>query len=136
MSETAIEQFLAEQPEAWQPMMADLNRIILSADPSVTPVVEPMMGKRMIIYKDRGSMKYALAGMKDFMTLHVLPIYGSPALSEKYKALLPKAGFRKGCFNFTGPDQVPPEVARQLFEECAPIDLVKIREDYLKSRKK
>jgi hypothetical protein len=134
--ETKPEIYLAGQPSASQELLNALHEIILDADKSVEASVEPMMGKEMIVYKYKGFMKYALAGLKNYMTLHVLPVYGSSLLSTKYKALLPKASFQKGCINFTAADQMPLEVVRQLMEECSGIDLQKIREDYSKSRKK
>jgi len=93
------------------------------------------MGKEMIIYKDRGMMKYALASVTNYMSLHVLPIYGSPVLHAKYKALLPQASFQKGCINFSTAAEMPLEVIKQLITDCAKIDLVKIREDQLAERK-
>jgi hypothetical protein len=54
---------------------------------------------------------------------------------NKYKALLPAANFQKGCINFTLAEQMPLNIVKQLFTECSSIDLVKMREDYLKERK-
>ena len=94
-----------------------------------------MMGKEMIVYKGRGMMKYALSSVKNYMSLHVLPMYGSPVLFSKYKSLLTKANFQKGCINFYTADEMPLNVVSQLIAECSKIDLVKIREDYLKEKK-
>lgn len=103
-------------------------------DTTVTPVVEPMMGKEMIIYK-HGMMKYALASVKAYMSLHVLPMYGSAVIYERYKALLPKAAFQKGCINFNDAAEVPLDILQQLITDCAPVDLIKIREAQLAERK-
>jgi hypothetical protein len=131
-----INDYISNQPLDRQKVMTEIHRIILEEDKTVVAAIEPMMGKEMIIYKGKGMMKYALSGVKKYMSLHVLPIYGSPVLHSKYKALLPKASFQKGCINFENEDQVPLDIIRQLFAECSVIDLVKMREDYLKSKKK
>ncbi len=115
--------------------MTDIHLIIVQEDKTVVPIVEPMMGKEMIVYKGKGFMKYGLASVKNYMSLHVLPIYGSKTLFTKYKALLHKANFQKGCINFDTPDEMPLELVRQLFADCSKIDLLKIREDYLKEKK-
>ena len=95
-----------------------------------------MMGKEMIIYKSNGTMKYGLAGVKNYMSFHILPIYASKPLFEKYKSLLNKANFQKGCINFETGEQMPLDIVRQLMSDCSKVDLAKIREEYINERKK
>jgi hypothetical protein len=133
--DTTIEEFIASQPADRQELLNELHKIIVTQDKTVTHGIEPMMGIEMIMYKDRGMMKYALASVKKYMSLHVLPIYGSPDLHARYKALLDKASFQKGCINFTDKEQMPPDIARSLIADCSTIDLIKIRADYLASKK-
>ena len=127
--------YIANQPGDRQDILSGIHSIILEEDKTVIPVVELMMGKEMIVYKGKGMMKYALAGVKNYMSLHVLPMYGSTIIFSKYKSLLDKANFQKGCINFSNPEQVPLDIVRQLIADCSKIDLVKIREDYLKEKK-
>ena len=127
--------YISKQPAERQGILSSIHSIIVEEDKTVVPVVEPMMGKEMIVYKGRGMMKYALSSVKNYMSLHVLPIYGSPTLFNKYKALLPNANFQKGCINFTTTAEMPLDIVKQLFTDCSPIDLVKIREDYLRDKK-
>jgi hypothetical protein len=101
-------------------------------DQTVTPIVEMMMGKEMIIYKERNYMKYALSGVKQYMSLHCLPIYGSPVLHAKYAGLLPEAKLQKGCINFTSADQFPMNIASSLISDCSKISIA----DMLENRKK
>ena len=42
----------------------------------------------MIVYNAPGIFKYGLPSVKNYMSLHDLPIYGSASLHSKYKALL------------------------------------------------
>lgn len=128
------ELFISTQPTERQPLLTAIHELIMKYDTTVTPVVEPMMGKEMIIYK-HGMMKYALASVKAYMSLHVLPMYGSAVIYEKYKALLPKAAFQKGCINFNDAAEVPLDILQQLITDCAPVDLIKIREAQLAERK-
>ena len=97
--------------------------------------VEQMMGKEMIVYTSSGMMKYGLASVKSYMSLHVMPIYAAGNLSAKYKLLLNEANFQKGCINFKLADQMPLDIVRQLIADCTGIDLLKMREDFLTSRK-
>ncbi len=130
-SETYISNQLFER----QNILTKIHEAILENDKSVEAIVEPMMRIEMIIYKAKGSMKYGLASVKNHLSLHLLPIYGSQLLHAKYKALLPNANFQKGCINFKNEDEMPIDIVKQLICDCAPIDLVKIREDYLKAKK-
>ncbi|MDP4255632.1 MAG: hypothetical protein Q8938_16600 [Bacteroidota bacterium] len=130
-----VRQYISTQAPDRQSIIADIHSIILERDKTVVPVVEPMMGKEMIVYKAKGMMKYALSGVKNYMSLHVLPIYGSKPLHEKYQRLLDQADFQKGCINFDSAAKMPLNIVRDLISDTAGIDLVKIREEYLKDKK-
>ncbi|TMI74109.1 MAG: DUF1801 domain-containing protein [Bacteroidetes bacterium] len=130
-----IKNYILTQPADRQSILSDIHSIILDKDKSVTSEIEPMMGKEMIIYKANGMMKYGLAGVKNYMSLHVLPIYGSKTLFEKYKSLLTRANFQKGCINFDTAEKMPLDIVRQLISDCSKVDLKKIREDQLNERK-
>ncbi len=130
-----IKAFISKQPSDRQDILSKLHAIILENDPTVVSEIDLMMGKEMIMYKSRGMMKYALASVKGYMSLHVLPMYMSKFIFEKYKALLPKSKFQKGCINFESAEVFPLQIAQQLIIECSPIDLVAIREAQLKERK-
>ena len=130
-----IKNYILTQPAERQSILSDIHSIILDQDKSVTSEIEPMMGKEMIIYKCNEMMKYGLAGVKNYMSLHVLPIYGSKTLFEKYRSLLTKANFQKGCINFDSGDKMPLDIVRQLISDCSKVDLKKIREDQLNERK-
>lgn len=128
--------YISKQPAERQAVLNDIHTAIIQHDKTVSPVVEPMMGKEMIIYKAKGMMKYALSSVKNYMSLHVLPMYGSQTIYSKYKALLPNAAFQKGCINFNSAEDVPGGIVEDLIEDCSKIDLVKMREDYLEGKKK
>jgi hypothetical protein len=129
-----IKEYILKQPLLRRNLLTRIHSTIIQEDKSVTPQVQKMMGKEMIVYKGNGSMKYGLSSVKNYMSLHVLPIYGSIKLHSKYKALLNKANFQKGCINFDNEDQMPMDIVQQLIVDCSPLDLAKIKEDYLKQK--
>ena len=130
-----IEAFIAKQLPERQDILTKINAIIIKDDTTITATIAPMMGKEMIIYNAPGTFKYGLSSMKQYMSLHVLPMYGSEKIYAKYKALLPKAAFQKGCINFKNEEELPIKIVSQLIKDCAKIDLRAIREAYLKAKK-
>lgn len=129
------ELYISQQAAERQRILTDIHQIILENDKTVEAVIEPMMGKEMILYKAFGSMKYGLASVKNYISLHLLPIYMNKALHEKYVPLLAKASFQKGCVNFVDETEMPLPVVKELIIDCSAINLAKIREDYLKAKK-
>jgi hypothetical protein len=131
-----IDAWILKQLPERQLLLKSLHDVIVSTDSTVDAKVGTMMRNEMILYNAPGTFKYGLASVKQHMSLHVLPIYGSPALHEKYRRLLPNAGFQKGCINFKSEAEMPIDIATALIRDCSTIDLLKIREEYLKSKKK
>ncbi|WP_448698769.1 DUF1801 domain-containing protein [Mucilaginibacter sp. AW1-3] len=130
-----IAEHFAQQPAERQPLLQALHDIIIKNDPTVTPTVGSMMGKQMILYNCE-MFKYGLASVKDYMSIHCMPIYMNPPLHTKYQALLPNAKIQKGCINFKNEAEMPIDVATQLIVDCAKIDLKAIMEKYREERKK
>ena len=131
----AIKNYIVAQPADRQSILSAIHSIILDKDKTVAAEIAAMMGKEMIMYNCKGMMKYALAGVKAHMSLHVLPMYVSKPIFDKHQVLLSKAKFQKGCINFNTADQMPVEAVGNLITDCAKIDLVKMRADQLKEKK-
>ena len=131
-----ISEFISTQPEERQELLSQLHEVIIQKDKTVTPAIAPMMGKDMIIYNAPGSFKYGLSSVKKYMSLHVLPMYVSTTLYEKYKELLKEANFKKGCINFKNKDEMLLKIVKNLIVDCSKIDLCVIRENQLKSKSK
>ena len=132
---TLIEKYILSQPAERQNILEKIHQTIIESDKTVEATIEKMMGKEMILYKNKGSMKYGLASVKSYMSLHALPIYVSPALNSKYQLLLSNAKFQKGCINFENENEMPIEIVKDLITDCSKIDLAKIREEQLKAAK-
>jgi hypothetical protein len=124
-----IAEFINTMPAERQATLTAIHELIVAHDPSVTPVVKPMMGKEMILYEERGCyMKYGLASVKGHMSLHCLPMYMNPALYQKFEKLLPDAKFQKGCINFKDGAEVPASVLAQLIDDCSAISIAELLE--------
>lgn len=131
----SVSEFLSAQPSPRKEILSAIHNIIIEADKKATPKVDKMMGKEMIIYSCAGNFKYALANVKNHMSLHVLPMYGYPALHDKYAALLKDATFQKGCINFKTASEMPLKILKELMNDCAKIDLAKLMEQFKSSKK-
>ena len=110
--------------------LSEINAIIISTDKNTVAKVGMMMGKEMILYHSAGYFIYGLTDAKAYMSLHLMPIYGSPELHVKYKALLPRAKFQKGCINFKSIDDMPSEIVKQLISDAAKLDWAAIVAKY------
>ncbi len=130
-----IKEYISNQSLERQIILTNIHEIIIGNDKSVRAEVGSMMGKVMIVYKGKGVMKYGLSSVKNYMSLHAMPLYVSSVLHAKYKALLHKANFQKGCINFINEADMPLDMVKELIIDCSNIDLLKIREEYLKSHK-
>ena len=108
----------------------------MQEDKSVKPEIGTMMGKEMILYHAPGTFKYGLSSVKKHISLHAMPLYASSELHSRYKTLLPQANFQKGCINFRDEKEMPLEIVTSLIADCSKVDLLAIREEQLKSRKK
>ena len=88
-----IQSFLSNQEPGRKQILTAIHNIILKLDINAISEAGTMMGKEMIIYKTSGIFKYGLSSVKDYMSLHAMPIYGSSKLHSKYEKLLNKARF-------------------------------------------
>ena len=130
----SIVDYLLKQAPDRKKILSALHKKILKTDDQAIAEVEKMMSVEMIVYKTSGVFKYGLASTKSHMSLHLLPIYVSPALHAKYKKLLSQAKFQKGCINFKTADEMPLNIAEKLLKDCAKVDIVSMIEERKKSR--
>ena len=128
-----ITEFIDTVPAERRALFTQLHETITANDAGVTPVVKPMMGKDMILYEEQGKvMKYGLASVKNYMSVHCLPMYMNVPLHTKYEALAPAAKFQKGCINFTDETELPVSVVAGLIKDCSAISILAL----LEARKK
>lgn len=131
-----VSSFLSGLETERKKLLTAIHHIIVDGDKSVVGEVGLMMGKEMILYKAKGIFKYGLSGVKAYMSLHAMPIYGDSKLHAKYEQLLNKARFQKGCINFKNAEEMPLDIVKQFIQDCAKIDLAAMMEDFKKNRGK
>ncbi len=129
-----VAEFLDAIPSDRKPFLTTLHEAIIADDHKVVAVIKPMMGKEMILYEERGYMKYALASAKNYISFHCMPIYLVPEISAKYTSLLPAAKFQKGCINFTDATEMPLETFADLVKECSLISTATMLENRKKKK--
>ena len=128
----SIPEFLAKQDAPRKELLSAIHKIIIDTDKKVSAKIDSMMGKEMIIYKSDNIFKYGLASVKNYMSLHLMPMYGSAKVYDKYVKLFSKAKFQKGCINFKNEDEMPLNVVQQLIDDCAKIDMAALMAQYKK----
>jgi hypothetical protein len=135
IDDMTVSEYISSVPSDRQVQITALHDTIMTNDPSVSPVVKPMMGKEMILYEERSYMKYGLASTKNYMSLHCLPMYMNPPLHDKYVKLLSAAKFQKGCINFTDMASMPTEIVAALIIDCSSISIAALLENRKKNKK-
>jgi len=130
-----VSEYISSMPFDRQALLNVLHETIMANDPTVNPVIKPMMGKEMILYEERGYMKYGLASIKNYMSLHCLPIYMNSPLHAKYVELLSAAKFQKGCINFTDAAAMPPAIVAALIADCSSISIAAMLENRKRNKK-
>lgn len=128
----SITEFISDAPAERQAFLTTLHEAIIANDPTIIPVIKLMMGKEMILYEERGVMKYGLASAKAYMSLHCLPMYMNPALHQQFEKLLPDAKFQKGCINFKDESEMAAAALATLIAACSGISIA----DMLEKRKR
>ena len=127
-----VRKFISSLPADRQALFTTLHETILANDPTIIPVVQPMMGIEMILYEERKYMKYGLASTKNYMSLHCLPMYMNPPFYQKFEKLLPNAKFQKGCINFNNETEMPVASLAEVIATCSAVSIA----DMLEKRKK
>src|SRR5579883_1512064 len=129
------EEYISKQEPPRQALLSAIHKAMIKHNKKVKPEVDKMMRQEMIQYKLGGVFMYGLGNGKGHMSLHLLPLYGSPEIYNTYKNLLGKAKFQKGCINFTKADQMPLGIVEDLIKDCAKAQDVVI-EMYMARHKK
>ena len=131
-----VTEYISKQDPERQELLSSIHQIILDTDKKISGNMGQCMGKDMILYTRTTNtpFMYALASVKNYMSLHVMPLYGSKPLHEKYSKLLPNAKIQKACINFQNESELPLDIVKQLFRECSKIDWKALLEKYQKNK--
>ncbi len=129
-----INEYINKQEPEKKALLSSIHELILKTNKNVKAEVSPMMGTEMIQYKFNNFFLYGLANQKNYMSLHVLPMYGCKPIHEKYSKLLKKAKFQKGCINFKNADEMLLDITEDMLSDCAEMGEA-IIEKYKKKKK-
>jgi uncharacterized protein YdhG (YjbR/CyaY superfamily) len=72
------------------------------------------IGPKFISFKAGEEWYVALANQKNYISLHLIPIYVFPELKEKLDSAGKKLNCGKGCVNFKKAEQLPLEVIGEI----------------------
>ncbi len=130
-----VEEYISKQDSLKAALISAIHKIIVDNNKRIVPEVSKMMRQEMIQYKIDNIFMYGLGSGKSHMSLHLLPMYGSPVIYNKYKKLFNKAKFQKGCINFTKEEQMPLDIVKELIIDCSKAEDIMI-ERYNKRKAK
>ena len=72
------------------------------------------IGPRYLEFRAGTEMCLALANQKNYLSLHLVPMYVLPALRERLAAAAPALKAGKGCINFKRAEELPFEALTEL----------------------
>ena len=112
MPETiSYKQYLAGLPPERKPEVDKVWRIVRESMPE--GYVEEI-GPKMLSFKADGEWYIALANQKNYISLHLVPIYIYPNLKAKLDASAPRLKCGKGCVNFRKAEELPLDVIAEI----------------------
>ena len=101
---STLDQFIAALPAERQGPVRQLWALLCAAVPAgYTPHIGPKMLELRV-----GKLAYiALANQKNYLSLHLVPMYVLPQLRDRLMAAAPKLKPGKGCINFNQIEELP-----------------------------
>ncbi len=111
MSEQNYEQFLNNLPADRKAEVEKVWNVIRENMPSG---YSEEIDAKFLSFKTGKDWYVALANRKNYISLHLLPIYVYPELRAKFDAADKKSKSGKGCINFKKADDLPLEVIAEI----------------------
>lgn len=99
-----FDDFLAALPAERQQPARQMWQLVRAAVPAG---YTEHVGRKYLEFRAGKEMCLALANQKNYLSLHLIPVYLMPALRERLLAAAPKLKIGKGCLNFTRIEEVP-----------------------------
>ena len=113
-------QFLKQLEEPRHSALSHLRKMIRVNVPKAVEKVTTMMGKEMIVYEyPAGTFFAAIASGKNYMSLHLMPLYCFPELVARNKSRLKGVKMGKACLNFKALEELPLDVIEEILRESA-----------------
>ena len=99
-----FDQFIAALPAARQAPMRQLWAVLCAAVPAE---YIPHIGPKMLELRVGKQVCIALASQKNYLSLHLVPMYVLPHLQARMAAAAPALKMGKGCINFNQVAELP-----------------------------
>lgn len=103
-SALTFDDFIAALPAERQEPARQLWQLVRAAVPAG---YTEHVGRKYLEFRAGKEMCLALANQKNYLSLHLIPVYMMPGLRERLLAAAPKLKMGKGCLNFKRLDELP-----------------------------
>jgi uncharacterized protein YdhG (YjbR/CyaY superfamily) len=117
---------VAEQPFSYSDYLASLpaerkeavERVWKAVRESMPAGYTEQISPKYLTFAADGEMYVALANQKNYITLHLIPIYIFPELKAKLDNSGKKLKGGKGCVNFLCAEELPLDIIAQVVGSC------------------
>jgi uncharacterized protein YdhG (YjbR/CyaY superfamily) len=117
---------VAEQPFSYSDYLASLpaerkeavERVWKAVRESMPAGYTEQISSKYLTFAADGEMYVALANQKNYITLHLIPIYIFPELKAKLDNSGKKLKGGKGCVNFLCAEELPLDIIAQVVGSC------------------
>jgi uncharacterized protein YdhG (YjbR/CyaY superfamily) len=117
---------MAEQPFSYSDYLASLpaerkeavERVWKAVRESMPAGYTEQISPKYLTFAADGEMYVALANQKNYLTLHLIPIYVFPELKAKLDNSGKKLKGGKGCVNFLSAEELPLDIIAQVVGSC------------------
>lgn len=117
---------MAEQPFSYSDYLASLpaerkeavERVWKAVRESMPAGYTEQISPKYLTFAADGEMYVALANQKNYITLHLIPIYIFPELKAKLDNSGKKLKGGKGCVNFLCAEELPLDIIAQVVGSC------------------
>jgi hypothetical protein len=100
----SFEAFIAALPAERQEPAREVWQLVRAAVPAG---YTEHVGRKFLEFRAGKEMCLALANQKNYLSLHLIPVYVMPGLRERLLAAAPKLKMGKGCLNFKRIEELP-----------------------------
>lgn len=117
---------MAEQPFSYTDFIASIpterkeavERVWKAVRESMPAGYTEQISSKYLTFAADGEMYVALANQKNFLTLHLIPIYIFPELKAKLDNSGKKMKVGKGCVNFLSAEDLSLDIIAQVIGSC------------------
>ncbi len=117
---------MAEQPFSYSDYLASIpterkeavERVWKAVRESIPAGYTEQISPKYLTFAADGEMYVALANQKNYISLHLIPIYIFPELKAKLDNSGKKVKGGKGCVNFLSAEELPLDIIAQIVGSC------------------